>query len=114
MHKNISGLIEVIDEIIEFRDKRDWAQYHDPKSLSQGISIEAAELQEIFLWMTTEESKVLSGEKLKMVKDEAADIFIFLAYLCEHFNIDLMDAVRNKIKISETKYPVMHENERAL
>lgn len=101
-----SAFEKVINEIIKFRNKRDWLQYHDPKSLSQGISIEAAELQEIFLWMTTEDSKTLTDQKLQMAKHEMADIFIFLAYMCNHFNIDLLDAVKKKLKINDMKYPV--------
>ena len=60
----------LIEEIIKFRDDRDWHQFHDPKNLSEAISIEAAELQEIFLWKSTEESKKLSADKLQKVKNE--------------------------------------------
>jgi len=92
--------------IIAFRDERDWAQYHDPRNLATAIGIEAAELQEIFLWQTAEASRKLNSEKLDQVKDEVADIFIFLSYLCDAFNIDLYEAVEKKLSKNELKYPV--------
>ena len=96
----------VIKKIIKFRDDRDWKQFHDPKNIAEAISIEAAELQEIFLWMTTEESRSLPDEKVQKVREEAADIFIFLTYLCNHFDIDILEAVKNKIEKNNRKYPV--------
>lgn len=96
----------VIEKIIKFRDDRDWAQYHDPKNLSQALGIEAAELQEILLWKTTEESRELSSDEIKNVKQELADVFIYLVYLCHEFQIDLLDAVTDKIEINGRKYPV--------
>ena len=96
----------VIKKIIKFRDDRDWKQFHDPKNIAEAISIEAAELQEIFLWMSTEESRSLPDEKVKKVREEAADIFIFLTYLCNHFDIDIREAVKNKIEKNNRKYPV--------
>jgi len=96
----------VTDEIIKFRDDRDWLQFHDPKNLSQAISIEAAELQEIFLWKSTEESKSLPPDELQRVKNELADIFIFMIYLGNHFEINLLEAVQKKLQKNKTKYPV--------
>ena len=99
-------LSSIIKEIIKFRDDRDWLQFHDPKNLSQAISIEAAELQEIFLWKSTDESKNLPSNEIKKVENEVADIFIFMIYLCNHFGIDLLEAVQNKLKANKLKYPV--------
>ena len=82
-----TDLDSVIKQIIKFRDDRDWLQYHDPKNLAEAISIEAAELQEIFLWMKTEDSKKLSTNQVKNIREEIADIFIFMTYLCNHFEI---------------------------
>ena len=99
-------LDSVIKEIIKFRDDRDWLQFHDPKNLSQAISIEAAELQEIFLWKSTVDSKSLPSDHVKRVKNEVADIFIFMIYLCNHFGINLLEAVKNKLQTNRLKYPV--------
>lgn len=93
-------------KIMTFRDERDWQQYHDPKSLSQAIGIEAAELQEIFLWMTTDQSYRLKAYDTVRVGDELADIFIFILYLCEAFDIDLLQAVTLKLEKNTLKYPV--------
>jgi NTP pyrophosphatase (non-canonical NTP hydrolase) len=85
---------------------RNWSQFHDPKNLIQAISIEAGELQEIFLWKTTEESKKITTDETQKVKNELADIFIFMTYLCNHFGIDLLDAVECKLQLNAEKYPV--------
>ena len=107
MRTEINGdLSSVIKEIIKFRDDRDWLQFHDPKNLSEAISIEAAELQEIFLWKSTEESKNLSADQINKVENEVADIFIFMTYLCNYFGINILEAVQNKLQLNEMKYPV--------
>jgi len=101
-----SDLKSITEKIIAFRDDRGWAQYHDPKNLSQALSIEAAELQEIFLWKTRQESRELSPQDIERVSEEIADIFIYLTYLCHEFKIDLLEAARRKIIKNGEKYPV--------
>jgi len=101
-----SELSAVQRKILDFRNARDWAQFHDPKNLAEALSIEAGELLENFLWKTTEQSRNLTAEKLKNVKEELADIFIFLTYLCEEYKIDLMNEVESKVAHNELKYPV--------
>ncbi len=93
-------------KILDFRNDRDWAQFHDPKNLAEALSIETGELLENFLWKTTGQSRDLSDEELANVKHEIADIFIFLTYLCYEFNIDLLKEIENKISLNEAKYPV--------
>src|SRR3989337_974762 len=102
----MSDLESIQKNIIAFRNERDWAQFHDPKNLAEALSIEAGELLENFLWKTTEQSRNLSAEELKNVKEELADIFIFLTYLCEEYKIDLLKEVEKKIAKNEAKYPV--------
>ena len=99
-------LKEIQRKILDFRDARDWAQFHDPKNLAEALSIEAGELLENFLWKTTEQSRRLTDEELSNAKQEIADIFIFLTYLCEEYNIDLLKEVETKIAHNEAKYPV--------
>jgi len=94
------------DKIISFRNERDWAQFHDPKNLAEALSIEAGELLENYLWKTTEQSRNLSAEELQNVKEELADIFIFLTYLSEEYSIDLLTEVEKKIAVNAAKYPV--------
>ena len=93
-------------KIITFRNERDWAQFHDPKNLAEALSVEAGELLENFLWKTTEQSRNLTIDELTNVKEELADIFIFLTYLCEEFKIDMLKEVENKIANNAAKYPV--------
>jgi NTP pyrophosphatase (non-canonical NTP hydrolase) len=86
-------------KILDFRNERDWAQFHDPKNLAEAISIEAGELLENFLWKTIDQSKNLSEEQLNNIKQEVADIFIFLTYLCHEFKIDLLKEVEKKMAL---------------
>ncbi len=102
----MADLESIQKRIISFRNERDWAQFHDPKNLAEALSIEAGELLENFLWKTTEQSRNLSPEELKNVKEELADIFVFLTDLCEEYKIDLLNEVTKKIVINEAKYPV--------
>lgn len=93
------------DKILLFRDERDWTQFHDPKNLAEALSIEAGELLENYLWKTAEQSRNLTSEELGEVKEELADIFIFLTYLCREYNIDLLEIVEQKVNKNEKKYP---------
>jgi dCTP diphosphatase len=102
----MADLNSIHKKIIAFRNERDWAQFHDPKNLAEALSIEAGELLENFLWKTTEQSRNLSSEELKNVKEELADIFIFLTYLSEEYKIDLLTEVEKKIAVNAAKYPV--------
>ncbi len=102
----MTELSKIQEKILAFRNERDWAQFHDPKNLAEAISIEAGELLENFLWKTTEQSRNLSPEELKNVKEELADIFIFLTYLSEEYKIDLFKEVESKIAQNAAKYPV--------
>ena len=101
-----NDLKSITEKIIQFRNARQWDQYHDPKNLSLALGIEAAELQEIFLWKTAEESRNLSEKDVSRVEEEIADVFIYLIYLCHEFNIDLFDATLKKIEKNSVKYPI--------
>jgi dCTP diphosphatase len=90
---------------LKFRDDRDWKQFHDPKNLAEAISIEAGELLERFLWLSSEQSKNPGENKLKGIKEEIADIMIYLIYICEAFDINLPNAVEEKIRVNALKYP---------
>ena len=94
---------EIIAALIKFRNERDWAQFHDSKNLSVAISIEAAELNERFLWKTIKESEEVDKEK---IKEELADIFSFAFLLAEKHNLDVKQIVLDKIKRNAEKYPI--------
>ena len=100
------NLEHIKKKIIEFRDQRDWLQFHDPKNLAEAVSIEAAELLENFLWKTAQESKHPNPEQLTSIKNEVADIFIFLISLCDVLEINLLEETTRKLNINAQKYPV--------
>ena len=94
---------KVIKELIQFRNDRDWEQFHDSKNLALAISIEAAELNELFLWKKDNEVENVNQEKLK---EELADILSFAFLLAEKHNLDVFDIISEKIKTNALKYPV--------
>ena len=99
----MSEIQDIIDKLIEFRDQRDWEQFHDSKNLALAISIESAELNELFLWQTDEESDQIDLSKLK---EELADVFSFAFLLAHKHNLDVKEIILDKIKINGQKYLV--------
>ena len=95
-------------EIFKFSGERDWDQFHSIKNLAMALSVESSELVEIFQWMKEEDSNNVGDDKIKFpkVKDEIADIFIYLIRLSSKLNIDLEEAVMNKMVRNNEKYPV--------
>lgn len=93
----------VIGELIKFRDERDWEQFHDSKNLAVAISIEASELNELFLWKSPEQSDKV---EINRIKEELADILSFSFLLAEKYGLDPFDIVSEKIKRNGEKYPV--------
>jgi dCTP diphosphatase len=95
------------EKVIDFRDRRDWAQYHNPKDLAISLSLEAGELLEIFQWKSPKEVESIKSDNkaLEEVKEELGDIFIYALTLAHEFNLDPSDIILNKLKINEKKYP---------
>ena len=94
------------NKIQEFADERNWEKFHTPKNLAMALSGEIGELTEIFQWLSQEESQNLSKENLQQAKEEMADIFIYLLRLSTKLEINLEDAVNEKLQINAQKYPV--------
>ena len=90
---------QLIRQIVEFRDQRNWAQFHNSKDLALGLSIEAAELNELFLWKKPEEANPAR------VREELADVLIFALMLLEKYGLDLEKTVLEKLAANEEKYP---------
>lgn len=90
----------ITDELIRFRDERDWAQFHNPKDLAAALTIEAGELLECFLWKAHGEADEAR------VKEELADVFAFALLLAEHYKWDVKRIVREKMVKNAEKYPV--------
>lgn len=96
----MSDIKELQDKIIEFRDARNWAQYHNSKDLALCLSIEAAELLELFLWKPPAEADQ------RKLRAELADVFYSVLLLAKENNIDLKQALVEKLAENERKYPI--------
>jgi len=97
---------ELLLKIRQFVNKRDWKKYHSPKNLAIGLSVEAAELLEIFTWLSEEESYNLNENQLNHIKEEIGDIMIYLTNLADKFGFNPIDCALEKLKLNENKYPV--------
>lgn len=102
------GWDSIIKEVVKFRDARDWKQFHTPKDLSAGIAIEAAELQEHFLWKTDAECQEYLGIATKRtgVVEELADVIIYALLLADRLDVDVDGAIKRKLALNARKYPV--------
>ena len=94
---------ETIDMILKFRDDRDWKQFHNPKDLAISISLEAAELLEIFQWSGT---KISAEGKIEKIKEELADVLNYCVLMADVCGLDIDEIVQAKIKRNNEKYPV--------
>src|SRR5512141_2775067 len=102
------NLPEIQKMLRKFAEERDWDRFHSPKNLTMGLAAEAAELLEIFQWLTEEQSKeiVKNEQEMALVKEEVADVFIYLVRLADKLGIDIEEEVKKKMKVNEKKYPV--------
>ncbi|MFE5190781.1 nucleotide pyrophosphohydrolase [Streptomyces sp. NPDC056628] len=93
--------------LAEFAAARDWQPYHTPKNLVSALSVEAAELQEIFQWLTPEQSaRVMEdADTAARVRDEVADVLAYLLQLCEVLGVDPLAALGAKIDRNERRFP---------
>ncbi|NBM17634.1 nucleotide pyrophosphohydrolase [Streptomyces sp. GC420] len=93
--------------LAEFAAAREWEPYHTPKNLAVALSVEAAELMEIFQWLTPEQSaRVMEDEEsAHRVKDEVADVLAYLLQFCEVLGIDALAALSAKIDRNESRFP---------
>ena len=94
---------ETIDEILKFRDERDWRQFHNPKDLAISISLEAAELLEVFQWSADD---VRCESKMNEIREELADVVNYCILMADTCGLDLDEIVLEKIKKNRQKYPV--------
>lgn len=100
-----------IQKIIKkFSDERNWEQFHNPKNLSMALSVEASELLEIFQWLDFEQANNLEKNKKEHAKQEIADIAVYLIRMCMKLDINLEDAIIEKMKLNEKKYPLIDKD----
>jgi dCTP diphosphatase len=92
----------------QFVSERDWQPFHDPKNLSASIAIEAAELMEIFQWLTSKQSLTTERESdiRQHTREELADIVIYCLALANALDIDLSRAIKEKMVANAAKYPI--------
>lgn len=90
------------EKINEFRDERNWRQFHNSKDLALSLSLEASELLENFQWVSAEEGAEKNREN---IKDELADVFIYGLMMADDLDIDMNEAILNKLKKNAEKYP---------
>jgi dCTP diphosphatase len=99
------SLSQLQQQLREFARERDWEQFHSPKNLSMALTVEAGELQEIFQWLTGDQSRHLSSEQLDMAAEEMADVLLYLCRLADVLDIDLLAAASAKLVKNAQKYP---------
>lgn len=100
MLKKNMEINEIMEQIIQFTEERDWDQFHNGKDLAMALSIEAAELNETFLWKKPEEVNV------EKIKEELADVLNYAFLIAHKYNLDIKEIILAKLKKNSEKYPI--------
>ncbi|MFY9364044.1 MAG: nucleotide pyrophosphohydrolase [Bacteroidales bacterium] len=103
MCDSIDKYENVIKKLIDFRNDRDWEQFHDARNLALALMLEASELNELFLWKKESEIEEIDTNRLK---EELADVLTYAFLIAEKFNLDIFQIVEDKIKVNNLKYPL--------
>ncbi len=93
-------MYKALNALKEFRDERDWAQFHNPKDLALAISIESNELLAEYLWKPAEEADIAK------VKSELADVLSYCLLLADKYQFNVEKIILEKINVNKEKYPV--------
>lgn len=96
----MNDIEHIVQKLIEFRNERNWEQFHNSKDLALAINVEAGELLELFLWKNEDDA---NKEK---VKEELADVFAFAFLMANKYGFDVKQIVLDKIKLNAEKYPI--------
>jgi NTP pyrophosphatase (non-canonical NTP hydrolase) len=109
MADHSTTIAELRDVVRRFVDERDWRQFHSPKNLSMALAIEAAELMEHFQWIDAAESRRIGDDAAKIaeVREEMADVLCYLLAIANELEIDLSEAMRDKMVKNAVKYPAV-------
>ena len=107
MHHQLIDTHLLEAKLQEFADDRDWNQFHSPKNLAMALTGEVGELVEIFQWLTEEESRRVAHAETtaRAVRDELADVLLYLVRLSSVLGVDLNEAVVHKMQRNAIKYP---------
>ncbi len=100
MMKTIEDLKQ---DIISFRDERNWKQYHTPKDLAISISLEAAELLEVFQWSGKD---LIAENKRDKIEEELADVLIYCGLMADALDMDIEEIITKKLQVNRQKYPI--------
>lgn len=98
---------DIRDRLRQFVAERDWAQFHTPKNLASALTVEAAELLEIFQWLPTGKADELDEQARTAIRHEMADVLNYLVMLADALDVDLFAASMEKIVLNAIKYPVL-------
>jgi NTP pyrophosphatase (non-canonical NTP hydrolase) len=99
------SLTQLAEQLERFAQERDWQQFHSPKNLASALVVESGELLEHFQWLTEDQSRALAPEKRDAVREEIADVLLYLIQLSSALGIDPIEAAHAKLKVNEHKYP---------
>lgn len=102
----MSQIKALTDHVIAFRDERDWRQFHNPKDLALSLTLEAAEVLELYQWKTGDEIAAVARDRRTALSDELADVLYYALLMAHDEGIDLERALIEKLKKSALKYPV--------
>ena len=94
---------ETINQVLKFRDDRNWKQFHNPKDLAISISLEAAELLEVFQWSGTD---TVCEEKIDKIRKELADVLNYCILMADACGLNMDEIIQEKVKRNNEKYPV--------
>jgi NTP pyrophosphatase (non-canonical NTP hydrolase) len=105
---SVDTIESTLPKLLEFRRDREWEQFHSPKNIAMALSIEASELLEQFLWRENETSKEITRDQNRMysIREEIADVMIYLLFLSYDLDINIPVAIREKLVKNGEKYPV--------
>jgi NTP pyrophosphatase (non-canonical NTP hydrolase) len=104
--ETLASLEQLRAALRQFASDRDWDQFHSPKNLAIALSVEAAELLEHFQWTLEADPAGLTREQHTKVREEIADVLLYLIRLADKLDIDLLAAATDKIRVNAVKYPV--------
>ncbi|WP_175687307.1 nucleotide pyrophosphohydrolase [Burkholderia anthina] len=102
LRSDLGALRELVRQFV---DERDWDKFHTPKNLATALSVEASELLEPFQWLVSGEKRELGDANLAAVRHEMADVLVYLVRLADKLDVDLFQAVLEKMEINRAKYP---------
>ncbi|MEK6851059.1 MAG: nucleotide pyrophosphohydrolase [Candidatus Thermoplasmatota archaeon] len=102
----VATVHQLRDRVATFVHEREWERYHNPKDIAISMSVEAAELLELFQWRSEEEIDLRDGKFREALEDELADVFVYCLSLANAIGCDLSDVTLRKLAKNERKYPV--------